>query len=78
MGCPIQSVPMLEYGLSSWGCSDRFSEIGAGGSALNDRSARDVLEDDFLPVKMTINLQTADLRETYQRPSIAIVAVCGD
>ena len=69
---------MLECGLSSYGCSDRFSEIGAGGSALNDRSAQDVLEDGFLPAKMTINLQTADLRETYWRSSIAIVAVCGD
>jgi hypothetical protein len=37
-----------------------------------------MLEDGFHQVEMTINLQTADLRETYQRPGIAIVAVCGD
>jgi hypothetical protein len=51
---------------------------GPAGSALNDRSAWDMLEDGFHQVEMTINLQTPDLRETYQRPGIAIVAVCGD
>jgi hypothetical protein len=49
-----------------------------GGSALTGPSAGDAMKNAFLWVKMTINLQTADLRETYQRPGIAIVAVCGD